>query len=79
MAALLSPLQLQAGAALLQDQGITANVALIDKLDTYNANPLIAPIRDTIINSVGVLANSDRKSTRLNSSHMSESRMPSSA
>ena len=43
MAALLSPLQLQAGAALLQDQGITANVALIDKLDTYNANPLIAP------------------------------------
>mgnify|MGYP003340215987 FL=1 len=39
-------------------RSITANVALIDKLDTYNANPLIAPIRDTIINSVGVLANS---------------------
>ena len=57
MTALLSPLQLQAGAALLQNQGIRVNPDLEDQIALYQANPTIAPLRDTISNSVGILAN----------------------
>lgn len=57
MAALLSPLQLQAGASLLQNQGIRVNPDLEEQITLYQANPTIAPIRDTIANGAGVLAN----------------------
>lgn len=57
MTALLSPLQLQAGAALLQNQGIRVNPDLEEQITLYQANPTIAPIRDTIANGASVLAN----------------------
>lgn len=58
MTALLSPLQLQAGAALLQNQGIRVNPDLEEQITTYQANPTISPLRDTItVGSANVLAN----------------------
>ena len=57
MTALLSPLQLQAGAALLQNQGIRVNPDLEEQITLYQANPTIAAIRDTIIDGANVLAN----------------------
>ena len=57
MTALLSPLQLQAGAALLQNQGIRVNPDLEEQITLYQANSTIAPIRDTIANGASVLAN----------------------
>lgn len=57
MAALLSPVQLQAAAALLQNQGLTNSPELQDQLDQYNALPTISLIRDTIANGSSVLAN----------------------
>ena len=51
--------------------------SVIDNKDIF---PIIAPAFSTIVGGfIGLLAGVDRKSTRLNSSHMSESRMPSSA
>lgn len=57
MTALLSPLQLQAGAALLQNQGIRVNPDVEEQITLYQANPTIAPIRDTIANGASILAN----------------------
>lgn len=58
MTALLSPLQLQAGAALLQNQGIRVNPEVEEQIDLYLANPTIAPLKDTIVvGSANVLAN----------------------
>ena len=60
MTALLSPLQLQAGAALLQNQGIGVNANLQSKLDEYNTTfDSIANLRATIaIASSANVANS---------------------
>lgn len=58
MAALLSPLQLQAGAALLQNQGIRVNPDLEEQITLYQDNTTISSIRGTITGSVGILANS---------------------
>ena len=58
------------------------NVRLMRLLKSQNQNVIDAALDQTFrINTVAfeVLADTDRKSTRLNSSHMSESRMPSSA
>lgn len=57
MTALLSPLQLQAGAALLQNQGIRVNPDIEEQITLYQANPTVAAIRDTIIDGANVLAN----------------------
>ena len=58
MTALLSPLQLQAGAALLQNQGIRVNPDLEEQITLYQANPTISPLRDTItVGSANILAN----------------------
>ena len=58
MTALLSPLQLQAGASLLQNQGIRVNPNLEEQIDLYLSNPTIAPLKDTIVvGSANVLAN----------------------
>lgn len=46
----LSPLQLIAGAGLLQNTGLAANAQLTSAITTYNNSSLIAPIRQTIIN-----------------------------
>ena len=58
----------------------------INRPDRYNAlrgrtvDELLAAFKYAWVdNSVGAIILTDRKSTRLNSSHMSESRMPSSA
>ena len=45
----------------------------------YSAEAPLAAIEKQLIAVVGYGSQGDRKSTRLNSSHMSESRMPSSA
>jgi hypothetical protein len=57
MTALLSPLQLQAATALLQNQGIHVNSNLKEQITLYQANPTVAAIRDTIVNGANVLAN----------------------
>lgn len=57
MAALLSPLQLQAGAALLQNQGISVAPAVTAAVTAYNSQPLIANLI-TAINAAGSLGNS---------------------
>ncbi len=57
MAALLSPLQLQAGASLLQNQGIAVSANLTAKITEYQSLSLISPLRDTITTGSSILAN----------------------
>jgi hypothetical protein len=57
MAALLSPLQLQAGSAFLQNQGIKVASSVTSVVAAYNAQPLIANLI-TAINAAGSLGNS---------------------
>lgn len=57
MAALLSPLQLQAASGLFQNKGYQVNPALTAAVDAYNAQPLIANLI-TAINASGSLGNS---------------------
>jgi hypothetical protein len=57
MAALLSPLQLQAGSAFLQNQGIKVASSVTSAVAAYNAQPLIANLI-TAINAAGSLGNS---------------------
>jgi hypothetical protein len=57
MSALLSPLQLQAGSAFLQNQGIKVASSVTSAVAAYNAQPLIANLI-TAINAAGSLGNS---------------------
>jgi hypothetical protein len=57
MAALLSPLQLQAGSAFLQNQGVQVASSVTSAVAAYNAQPLIANLI-TAINAAGSLGNS---------------------
>ena len=55
-------------------------VVFILKVVTYVITHSLSILSDTLESVVNILATLvDRKSTRLNSSHVSESRMPSSA
>ena len=56
----------------------TAN-AVATVIYTHSLPPHFAVVWSGMFNFLGVLTSSDRKSTRLNSSHRSLSRMPSSA
>ena len=47
--------------------------------DTYEVPPEILWVNGSTIGTLGNFSASDRKSTRLNSSHWNKSRMPSSA
>ena len=55
MAGSLSPLQLQAAATLLQNQGIVVNSSFVDVLDRYNSG-LVHPLLRTIENGGSVLS-----------------------
>lgn len=57
----LSPLQLIAGAGLLQNTGLSANAQLTSAINSYNSYSLIAPIRQTIIN--GAIGNTLQPAT----------------
>jgi hypothetical protein len=48
VASVLTPLQLNAGAGLLQNQGLAPNAELITVVTNYNNTALIAPLLDTI-------------------------------
>ena len=48
VASVLTPLQLNAGAGLLQNQGLAPNVELVTVIAEYNSTALIAPLLDTI-------------------------------
>jgi len=48
VASVLTPLQLNAGAGLLQNQGLAPNAELITVIADYNSTALIAPLLDTI-------------------------------
>ena len=53
---------------------------LIDKLDVVEVQgPILSKVGDGMQDNLSGIENPDRKSTRLNSSHRLESRMPSSA
>ena len=56
-----------------------AGVAIIGALVGAVVWMVLLPIRLILKLTFGLLGGLDRKSTRLNSSHVSESRMPSSA
>lgn len=58
MAKILSPIQLQAGSALMQNQGITLAPGLTAALYSYNNLSLINPLRTAIANGSGVLSSS---------------------
>jgi len=54
----LTPLQMNAAAGLLQNQGISANTAFIDSITNYNSTLLISPFLDTIeTGSANILSN----------------------
>ena len=56
------------------------SIATVDGIKVLCQNAGIKPAElDQVFHGTTVATNIDRKSTRLNSSHMSESRMPSSA
>ena len=48
VASVLTPLQLNAGAGLLQNQGLASNAELFTVIADYNSTALIAPLLDTI-------------------------------
>ena len=48
VASVLTPLQLNAGAGLLQNQGLAPNAELVTVIADYNSTALIAPLLDTI-------------------------------
>ena len=58
--------------------GVTKPTATFE-IYTVNSSSNSVKVNNNIWAQTGVIFSSDRKSTRLNSSHMSESRMPSSA
>jgi hypothetical protein len=62
MAALLSPLQLQAASGLFQNKGYQVNPGLAAAVNAYNAQPLIANLI-TAINASGSLGNSAQANT----------------
>lgn len=48
MTSVFTPLQLNAGAGLLQNQGLSANAELVTAITAYQSLPLIAPLLNTI-------------------------------
>ena len=68
---------LQQSGTFAQHQQITERV--MDSNDIEKERGITILAKNTAVNFEGTHINIDRKSTRLNSSHMSESRMPSSA
>ena len=55
------------------------NGTIMDKLISFAFPLMLSGILQLMFNAVDIIVVGDRKSTRLNSSHPSSSRMPSSA
>ena len=61
---ILTPLQLDAAAGLLQNQGLAINANLLSAISSYESSPLIAPLLDTItVGSTGNILSSGIIST----------------
>jgi hypothetical protein len=50
---ILTPLQVNAGAGLLQNQGVAVNAGLVNAINSYNTSALIKPLITCIANAIG--------------------------
>ena len=49
VASVLTPLQLDAGSGIFQNQGLAANTAFVSAVTSYNSTALISPFLTTIV------------------------------
>ena len=76
----MTPLREQLGRFIAQLRNAGLRVSIAESIDAMNAVAAAGLARDRMREALAAtLVKEDRKSTRLNSSHSGESRMPSSA